>query len=163
MITRTTSPKYFAPVTLNQLDAKGALKELKFDAQFKRLKQSEKDALIAANDAKALERQLLMAPVLRRQADAAMGLDVADQISAQECMEIKQSINEQVRAEFVETLNTYMVGWSAVQDEQGGAVPYGTQARDELFEEHAGMLVATAMAFYQSLDPKAAAHLAAKN
>jgi hypothetical protein len=137
MITFTASPKFFAPVTLNQLDAQGALKEAKFDAQFKRLKQSEFDALMQANHDKAEQRG----------AQIIAGLDVS----------------AQAKQEAVDLLNTHMVGWAGVRDEGQNPVPFSTGALAELCEEHTGLLVAIVQAFYASFSPAQAAHLAAKN
>lgn len=118
-IVRTASATQFAPVTLKCLSAEGVLQELKFDAQFKRLKQSEVSAFFEAN------------------ADA----------------QIKHK----------DVLDKYMTGWRGVTDESKAPVPYSSEEREALCDEYVGMLGALAQAFYDTLNPKAAAHLASKN
>lgn len=138
MIIRTTSPTFFAPVTLKQLDAKGALKELKFDAQFKRLKQSEADALAKDNADKSKQRK----------EDLENGID----------------INEALKEDFCDLLSANMVGWSGVQDEGQNALPFNTGNLTELCEQYSGMLLAIVQSFYgATFNPAAAAHLASKN
>lgn len=137
MITKTSSPAFFAPVTLKQLDAHGALKETKFDAQFKRIKQSAFDALMQANQVRQKQRQ--------------------------EAIDNGVDVSEQAKQEAFDLLNTHMVGWSGVQDEGQNNIPFSTKELAELCEEHTGLLVAIVQAFYASFSPAAAAHLAAKN
>lgn len=118
-IIRTASATQFAPVTLKCLNADGVLQELKFDAQFKRLKQSE------------------ITVFLQEQAgDVIKHKDVLDR---------------------------YMIGWRGVTDESKAPVPYSVQEREALCDEYVGMAAAMAEAFFATLSPKAAAHLAAKN
>lgn len=136
-IVRTSSPAFFAPVTLKQLDAHGALKETKFDAQFKRIKQSAFDALMRENQLKQKQRQ--------------------------EAIDNGVDFSEQAKQEAVELINSYMIGWSGVQDEGQNNIPFSTNELAELCEEHTGLLVAIVQAFYASFSPSAAAHLAAKN
>ena len=137
MIIRTSSPAFFAPVTLKQLDAQGALKEAKFDAQFKRIKQSAFDALMQDNQERQKQRQ--------------------------EAVDNGINISEQAKQDAIDLVNRYMVGWSGVLDEGQNKVPFSTDALAELCEEHSGLLVAIVQAFYASFSPSAAAHLAAKN
>lgn len=137
MLIKTSSPKFFAPVSMKHLDAKGALKDLKFDAQFKRLKQSEFDALVKTNDEKARKRKE----------------DIAD----------GRDISEDVRQDFSDLITNNMVGWSGVQDEAGNPVPFSHGAVFEACEEYSGLMLAIVQAFYSSFSPTAAAHLAAKN
>lgn len=138
MIIRTTSPTLFAPVTLKQLDDKGALKDIKFDAQFKRLKQSQADALSKDTAAKAKQRA--------------------------EDIENGVNIDEQLKEQFTDLLSTYMVGWSGVQDEGQNKVPFSTDALFELCEQYNGLLAAIVNAFYAAtFNPQVAAHLASKN
>jgi hypothetical protein len=118
-IVRTASPTQFAPVTHKCYSADGALQELKFDAQFKRLKQSEAAALFET------------------QSDG----------------QIKHK----------DVLDSYMIGWRGVTDESKAPIPYTKEDREALCDEYVGMLGALAQAFYDTLNPKAAAHLASKN
>ena len=60
-------------------------------------------------------------------------------------------------------LARYLTGWRAVQDEAGESVPFTPEALAELLDEHAGLQTSIAVAWYASIQPKAAAHLAAKN
>lgn len=137
MIIKTSSPAFFAPVTLKQLDSHGALKEIKFDAQFKRIKQSAFDTLMQENQLKQKQRQ--------------------------EAVDNGIDISEQAKQEAVDLINTHMVGWSGVQDEGKNNIPFSTNELAELCEEYTGLLVAIVQAFYASFSPAAAAHLAAKN
>lgn len=118
-IVRTASPAQFAPVTLKCLSAEGALQELKFDAQFKRLKQSEVTAFFESNQDGQIKHK--------------------------------------------DVLDSYMTGWRGVTDESKTPIPYSKEERDALCDEYVGMLGALAQAFYDTLNPKAAAHLASKN
>ncbi len=118
-IIRTASPTQFAPVTHKCLDVDGVLQELKFDAQFKRLKQSEITAFMQEHEGGAIKHK--------------------------------------------EVLDRYMIGWRGVTDESKAPVPYSVQEREALGEEYVGLSGAMAEAFFATLNPKAAAHLAAKN
>jgi len=163
MLVKTASPKFFAPVTLKQLDARGALKEVKFDAQFKRIKQTEFDALIKANAIKHAERNKKLAPIKKRAADLEKGLDVSDQLSDDACAQITDENNEDIRADFTELLTNYMTGWSGVQDEGQNPIAFTHAGFFEICDEYIGLLTAAVNAFYGSFSPTASAHLAAKN
>lgn len=134
----TPSPKFSAPVVLQQFDEQGVLQEVKFNALFKRLKQSETDALATAN----VERSK------QRQAEVARGID----------------IGPQVKQDFVDLLTNNMVGWSNVQDENKNNVPFSYPVLFDLCEQNAGLLLVLAQTFYQAcFDPVQAAQLATKN
>jgi len=136
-IIRTVSPKYFAPVTHKCLAANGLLQELKFDVQFKRLKQSERDALIEAN---ALKRKQI-------EQDTENGINT----------------NTAALEEIKELLRTYACGWKGVQEEDKTEVPFSHEALFDLCEDYSGLLVSVANAFWESFNPTTAAHLATKN
>ncbi len=118
-IVRTASATQFSPVTHKCLSAEGALQELKFDAQFKRLKQAEVTALFEAHEGGNIKHK--------------------------------------------DVLDSYMTGWRGVTDESKAPVPYSVEEREALCEEYVGMIGAMAQAFFDTLNPKAAAHLASKN
>lgn len=137
MIVFTASPAYFAPVTLKQLDSDGALQEVHFDAQFKRLKDSERKIITTQYEQ---WRQL----ILRRVFDSLIDGPVME-------------------AQYIELLHKNMVGWRGVNTPNGEAVEFSLMALDELCEEHTGLLTAIVRSLHDSFNPDEAAHLAAKN
>jgi hypothetical protein len=62
-----------------------------------------------------------------------------------------------------ETVDNFMTGWRGVTDPGAALVPYSPEALDALCEEYPGMRGAIAAAYYASITPSVAAHLAAKN
>ena len=139
-IIRTASPTYFAPINFKCLSESGTLDEFKFDVQFKRLKQSENDALHREN----IERARAIRDQLGNNGRV-------DDIQAQ----ANQAAQDRLRQ--------YATGWRGVQNEDKSDVPFSHDALFELCEEYPGLMNAINEAFSKSVTPEAAAHLAAKN
>lgn len=150
---RAASPKYFAPAVLNILGGDGQLIASKFDCEFKRLKRSD---LVA----------------LRRDVDLWSAHAMADlQKQAQALAVATEEGNEPTRAggntviDMVsrKVLERVLTGWRGVQAPDNTDLPFSLEALDETEEEFPGFINACSQAFWDSCEPKAAAHLAAKN
>jgi hypothetical protein len=139
-IIRTASPTYFAPINFKCLSESGKLDEFKFDMQFKRLKQSDNDALHREN----IDRSRTIRDQIEKDGSI-------DDIQAQ----AKQAGQDRLRK--------YATGWRGVQNEDKSDVPFSHAALFELCEEYPGLMNAINEAFAKSVAPEAAAHLATKN
>ena len=139
-IIRTPSPTYFAPVTHKCLSESGKLDELKFDVQFKRLKQSENDTLHREN----IER----ARAIRDQIEKGGNIE---------------ELQAQAKLDAQDRLRKYAIGWSAVRNEDKSDVPFSHAELFDLCESYPGLMNAINEAFAKSVSPEAAAHLATKN
>jgi hypothetical protein len=139
-IIRTAQPTYFAPISFKCLSETGKLDEFKFDVQFKRLKQTENDALHREN----IES--------RR--------SIRDQIEKDGSIE---AIQDQARQTAQDRLRKYVIGWRGVQNIDKSDVPFSIDALFELCEEYPGLMNTINEAFAKSVAPEAAAHLATKN
>jgi hypothetical protein len=139
-IIRTASATYPAPISFKCLSESGQLDELKFDVRFKRLKQSENDALHREN----IER----ARAIRDQIEKDGSID---------------DIQAQAKQAGQDRLRKYATGWNGVQNEDKSDVPFSFDALFELCEEYPGLLNAINEAFAKSVTPEAAAHFATKN
>jgi hypothetical protein len=139
-IIRTASPTYFAPISFKCLSESGKLDEFKFDVQFKRLKQSDNDALHREN----IDRSR----VIRDQIEKDGSID---------------DIQAQAKQAGQDRLRQYATGWRGVQNEDKSDVPFSFEALFELCEEYPGLMNAINEALAKSVAPEAAAHLATKN
>lgn len=136
-IIRTASPKYYAPVSHKILSETGALQELKFDMQFKRLKQSEREAQAQAQ--REINQQ-----IERAKADG-------------------EDENQLYKKNWSDILAANACGWRGVTEADKTDVPFSLENLFELCEEYPGLLGSIFSAWAQSLNPTEAAHLATKN
>jgi hypothetical protein len=157
---RSASPKFFAPATFNVLGANGELIVAKFDCQFKRLKHSELTALRRDLDRWSSdvlrEIEARARKAMTPSADGADSNASADAAAAAATEAPENMVSRKV-------LERVMTGWRAVQGPDGSDLPFSLEALDATEEEFPGFTNACSQAFWSSCEPKAAAHLAAKN
>lgn len=80
-----------------------------------------------------------------------------------ETAEFLEKAREDGEIKHTKITDKYLIGWRAVVNEDKAETPFSHEAFSDLCEEYPAALGAVAEAWYTSNNPKAAAHLAAKN
>ena len=156
-ITKSSSPRYYAPARYAQLSEDGAIAVALFDCQFKRHKLSELKQLQA--DFSAWSDEALQ--VLRKQAEVIAA--AATEVPGASVASLRHEVETSQDSVNLRLLRRVMTGWRAVQGADSADLPFSFEALAEMEEDNPGFINACADAFWASLQPKEAAHLAQKN